>query len=280
MIKSEYSYGTSGIINGLLSTDNRKFNWNILFINIMTLIRNCYEKNIKINDLVKKLKIDIENINFHSELYTSGKYKIHIIYYWPQYKKCVPTELLRKENKQNKEISILYDRIYSVFYKYYGGSSTDYHSLFDSLYLKSKNKIIDSIITDPNIISAISLFKRYKTINNIKPALISHIGLDYHLKEFFYNTIILLSFSSRLLQSNLDISEKVFKIKTIRFNKYSHYLFGDSTLIKPNISISSKRRLKEISKDENWASLTNVVLSKKLINNGFLDKSLFRFNIY
>jgi len=280
MIKPDYSYGTSGIINGLLLSENKRYSWNTFFINIITIIRNCYTKNVSLNALLDKMIIDIESINFYVNIYTDNKYKVNIIYYWPTYDRCLDRKIIRKKSTMNKNIFILYEKIYNEFYKFYIGNKANHHPLFDMLSLKSQTKDISTVITTPNKIPPIYLFNKFKFIWKIKPVLISHIGIDYHLKNFFNNLIILLSFSGRLLITNTDIASKMFNIETIRFNKYSHFLFGDNILIASNISRSKKKELKEISKKENWISLTNIALFKKLVNGGFLDKKSFKLNIY
>lgn len=275
------SFGSSGLLNGLINTDNIKYQWNTFFINIITLLRNCYEKDINYETIIDKLKIDIENLNLYIDVYTNNKYPVKIYYYFPEYFKTTKTFSYKKNTKQNEIIYGFYYKLYKSTIDYSNkNTSSKLKSLFDIMSYQTNHKSVKTLFTDPTTQPLISLFKEGRSIKSIRPCLISNFEIDYHLKHFFYNLSILLSFSSRVLESSKDISLKVFKLNTLRFNKYSHSLFGDSTLIKSNISRKDKKRLKEIALLENWISLTDSILFKRLIKYDFLTKEDFRFHIY
>lgn len=273
------SYGTYGIINALTSDINKKFRWNTIIVNIVTIMRNCYMKDISYKDLLLKMQTDIETINLYTDSYVNGKYPATVYYYFPEYLYCLVLSLYRKMTKQNEAVYELYAKLYNSFVPYVEGDSSKHLPIFDLMSSITENKEIKSFYTIPPKIPAISLFKECQTKRNIRPCLISHYEIDYHLKAFFYNLSIILSFSGRVLANNRDITNKLYKSNIIRFNKYSHYLFGDSTLVKSHISRADKKRLKEFSLRENWALLTDHALYKRLKQYNLINER-FNFDIY
>lgn len=260
------SFGTNGILNGLSNKFYKRNGWNVFFINILTLIRNALsgEKS----KIYESLLNDIQLIKEYVDNYVDNRYAYKIIFYIPEYFKCLPTKVYREPNKSSRELLQVYLPIKRQLIQQFKLSPNNLINIDEKTFI-----FHNDLLTAP----AIALYRKTRVLNiPVKACLISHVVLDYHIRSLFKVCNILLSYTGKVLKTNEDISMKCFKSKYIKLNEYTHYLLGDPFLVKRHLDRNKTKYLTLLATKNKWNLCPDMVIKKDLIRHGFIDKS-FKF---
>lgn len=265
------SYGTSGILSGWIrQIQNRQFvNCDTLLVNMLTLVRNVYDKNLSYDENSTQLGMDMNAILHHFTeyiRYLRNHDNPSIIFYVPSYH-MVPPIHLRNENSSSKAISDMLRKIVRDTYP---------NERYDFSHGSLRVHVVHVGRTNFPQIELVSKIREL-TADCVRKSLrdywlISHMALDYHLIHKLNNRCILLDSHTGNAWKAGRLGDKVFNNPDIPFNSVTHLLFGDKTLIKSPLKIRDKREAIQLAKARNWKTST----SKQIVTDvsGMIDPKL------
>jgi len=259
-IDDSVSYGTQGIVQALrLKPDYSPKDVvkpSVIAIDLRTLGRNIYDRDIRVSELVKKLEEEVANlINiFNGTLAEVYDENVKVIFYVCAFRQIYADALIRPANAQMQII----EKVLSGFIATYAKkdpSDDRFKFIFPTdktnpiLYLK---KHVGENFTSGSVIIA------------------SGMPLDYHLYRW-YTCYVAQSYTGKLI-SKEDFNKAAFKFKDkdlykfIPFNMATHALFGDRHMVRPFVTRKWKDRAIEFAKNERWQlkTETQIITSCKL----------------
>ena len=132
-----------------------------------------------------------------------------------------------------------------------------------------------------NIIPFILLLDTIKAINNpiTNICLITHIPLDFYLMKYFNNIQLVESFTGKIIGKHM-LGYKFSKTNILPFNKYIHWLLGDRLFINRHLRRHGKKKLLEVALKNRWIIQPENIILRDIISLGFIDKNVFKSNIY
>lgn len=238
-------------VSALFKGDRRQ-TFDVFIINAMTLVRNCYDKKLNINNIFLNIKKDLDVLMRYIQLYfieqKNGIEKPYVIVYLPIYN--LPKNYLRQLSPDKLAIS----NIALQFFKKMCTNPPQISNMIDDCglaysILVGKNNLphreLGQIITN-------KLDKGVMRILHRRYLLISHVYLDFHLQNILGNKLYILESYTGKIKTVQDLGEKIFKDPYVPFNQYTHLLLGDNTLIKPMVYRSEKKKVLEVAKANHW----------------------------
>jgi len=229
-----------------------------ILVNLYTLIRNQYVKDLPIANIIQKIFLEIEEFSRDmSTLFEDSKiYKPSIVFYCYDYRKSVDPLYIRPLDMIRTFCNITFKLMRPQFIKLQNTSIETTRISF--LSLQNIIPVYDALY------NSLSLVK-----NNRKALLVSGMALDYHLLNKDPKIKLLESYTGKIL-SNTDIPKKVFKkYDKIPFTKASHVLLGDQKLLLPTLGIKKKKQLLELAIKENWSIKTRRFITISIRTHNF-----------
>lgn len=257
------SYGSLAIVERLVirSNDPPHMKKNILLINGMTIIRNCYDKDKTDRDIIAQFIFDLEKINYYFDNYAQGE-SILLVYFQPGIYEYLNENIRRTVTKSREDYCRLCILLMSSNNLEFGkikrmnssGYSTAYATVFKNTF---------SYMYLPNIIRSIHQ-------GNKKIWLVSHCPIDYFILNQL-DTEIISSHTGNIVTRN-DLGKRVFGEEDIPFNKTTYKLFGDKEFVKP--LISNRPKALEKLKGIKLKLKTEAEIAKIAVNVLGVDKKL------
>lgn len=259
--------GTGTIINALNGLTNKSSNniFDVIVVNIATLIRNNLSKERTDKEVVELVKNDL-----HDLIRAVGSYHENMgglvrnptmINYLPDYS-YLPAINARPNTGNRKRIADItegfirdddlrrrtrirdHERGTTIYEVYAGGRVM--------LPYKSIMREIADIFRLGNVDPRASLTSYL---------LISHAPLDYHMLLNYPRVTLLESFTGRFLKPK-ELGHKVFGTNFIPFNAVTHLLFGDSVHVDPFAKRKNKQLLTDMAKTQSWYVRTKEEIAK------------------
>lgn len=261
-----YSYGSDPAfikVNDLIDREGV----DTVAINVLTLMRNVYDKN---KTLDENLELLIDNIQNLKSNYSNYYYKQEIInpvlyFYLFNYENIIPDNYLRSNTTETKKIL---DRFKNRFIEYYTASYKQYFYTEPYENILVVFEIDDTPFNKPyhKLRLSISTFSNRHIV-----ALHTHIPIDAHIFPFFKSYIV------RSYQGDsYDINSyglKIFGVD-IPFIPNTHIVFGDKELIKGVVQRKQKKDLILQIQSEDWKLWSKNKISDKLNDMGLIPYKL------
>lgn len=262
------SYGLAPILNKVVAdyTSRRGVIYDYYVVNILTFVRNCFEATLTDNEILRNVNRDIEIYLYYMTNYISSlsnnQSKSVILLYVPTIYK-VHTSYGRKLNKRNTKLQEICNKVTKMLPTKLNDISRNGVYIF-TVSLRS------AVLPYKQIIKYISRLSN--TTKNYKGTygsmlLFSHCALDFHIHQTFKKLFILESFTGAI-KDYKSLGNKVFKVDTIPFNKYTHLAFGDSIHIDGPLKRNRKKAAIERSISHKWHLKTEIEIRSELFQCG------------
>ena len=249
------SMGLSNVLKSItvlsrMRADERKI-FDVIIINALTMIRNCYDKRKTEVQIKADISKDINTLLDYVKIYFSEQKlsveKPSIIVYLPRY--TLPDKFMRNVNTEK---DMLISRIAKdVFGKRckqtieemdFGACKIFFiEAGIGQLPYKTIYKVISSRCNT----GVIKLMNR-------RYLLVSHCPLDFHLQNDLGNKLFLLESYTGTLKSVQEFGKKVFKEDHVPFNQYTHLLLGDNVHVKPQVHRKDKQKILQEASKKLW----------------------------
>lgn len=237
------SFGTLGVIDAFANNPER---YDVVFINLTTILRNCYVKDAKVPDILRLANQDLEQLVTYIHMFSSDKVNI-VLYMDVHMRDRIPKGQRRPLTTPREMV----EKSVKAF--------TEYHSAPGRLTSIGQN----IFLYNTKGFAHHELIRVKSRVDKVgKACLISHCPLDYLLVTKEPTIDIIQSHTGNILQLT-EISKKVFKNEMVPFNTTSLSVFGDKDHIKPQFRSNKKIIEKEGSK---LRRMTSFELKKVMRN--------------
>ena len=252
---SKYSIGTgigfNFLANRLMESSDIT---DTILINISTLVRNRYEKGMKITDVSEMV---LEEIDFMItdlvNLLTFNKKRgaKALCLYGFDYRRMIPTALQRTPTDSRLNTIVGTGIVCDKLAKKESTFSMDGVSISYLLNTKSNHTISDLL----------HFTRDLPTMKNV--CMVSHVPIDWHIGHKIKQFYILETHTGHIVRMN-DIPHKLWKTEVMPFTNRSHVLLGDSNHITPTIVRKAKKELLELADKEHWMLKSYGYVESKL----------------
>lgn len=260
--EGRYSFGTTPAIDKIIDLVNHAKNDQgyIFLINLSTLVRNRWRKELKLQRIVDGVRQDMSGIS--NELNEVCKLKdpehAHlIVFYTMSYSKMIPSEYIRSQDSEQRAkvqdaTAMLINQVPST--KKVDGNFT--------------------VVVEHSKSSEASFKQLSKMIKNVGGSqvvtIISHQPIDYHIFDVNIKGNVVKSFTGDIESgSKSTLGSMVFKDPNVPFYPSLHVLLGDKELIKGSLDRKEKVRLLEMCASNGWRMRTNTYIADALFKNKF-----------
>lgn len=244
------SYGLAPILNTLVHTmPFRERNaWQVYMVNMETMLRNVMNDSRLSSDPINATLDECRLLAQYIHGYISGmplRIRPALCFYLPDYSN-LPSQYLkdrlpagtverwnakqRLRNEWSHNWGISYEDL-DVF----GSEVTNDNKAWVPLALAND---VDSRLGNASI--------KYLSV-----LMISHVALDFHICRRC-KTFTLLESHTGNFKKPSDLGKKVFGHAEVPFSKYTHVVFGDKQLLKPQFLPRARREVAERAKNEVW----------------------------
>jgi hypothetical protein len=244
---SVYSVGTAIAIDSF-EKNYIKYRYNVVAINIGTLIRNHIDKDNSYLDIQSNVLTELPVLlNEITQIINKSPPNLTplIFLYAIDYPKCINEVLIREATEYR---NILYKNI-----KYFISHSSRIFGEHQKGTFNNINVVFKEITQgEPSIYKILSNKIKHE-ISPVNVILISHMAIEFHIYRYVNNLILLESHTGEWKDTN-SFSKKVFgnNYKEIPFIPATHLCFGDKDLISPALSVKQKKELLEIANKNTW----------------------------
>lgn len=262
----EISYGVAPILSTFsnLSTRSSRPQWNLYLINIETIIRDRKDTKTDWKGIARSVLTDCTGMAQYISAYCrftlprNSKDRPVICFYLPHYFNMPKLLLKDKLPKGTEERWKIIDEVENIIKK--EGWQDKYEEteiIFASVGLEKNSFAHKDLVRD--------LSKAHGINNFRKTCMVSHVPMDFHLCRYFDNFHIVESYTGAIKEKK-DLGKKVFKDENLSFNKYLHFLLGDSKYNKQQVSASGKKQIKELAAKNHWNLLPDRHILQSIVN--------------
>jgi hypothetical protein len=257
------SIGTNALLNYFANhafTTNKRHR-DLYAINLMTIVRNCFEPTLSDSEILDRVNNDLELLKSYIISYNESFIEpSDILFYVPNYnglsvhKRKISGHKARIEQLTESLGKMLPNRPTNIY-------NTNKTRIFVNTFNASFPQF--------NIYKFIMTNSRKGSSSDV--LLISHCALDWHLYQLVFHTEVLESYMGEVINYK-QFGEKIFKNKFIPFNKYTHLVFGDTLLVNPILKRKEKQLALEIAEKRKWHIRTEAEIKVDLVNKCNIDK--------
>lgn len=262
MIELNLSPGTHGVflaMKNILKEPSCKVD--TILINVSTLVRNSYAKDLTLQQMREQFHTDIINgANTVTEVMGSNANikQPTIVLYAARYFDIIPLDHRRPFTDQRKKIHTLTEEVI----KNNHATKPAPHNV--------NNVTCLQINTIGSVAPATQLWNTIKKIKNTQTVLmLSHVPMDWYLCLRNPNKIKIIESYHGKIKTLDDFGMKLFKKPNLPLHPGIHALLGDKDYICPSINIKEKRRLYELAEEEVWEFKTNAYIRDSLRKHDF-----------
>ena len=258
--EGRFSFGTTPVVDKLLDVVNNGRNKNgyMFMINLSTLIRNRWRKELKISTVVNLVRKDMTGIA--TELSEACKLKDgfnqhSILFYTMTYGRMIPEEYQRSQNSEqrikcNDALIALIKQVPSTV-RVDGNFAVE---------------VAHYALKEPSYKVLVKYYKAKGGKHEVY--MMSHQALDYHMFGSGVTGNIVKSYIAEVIPGKVStLGEVVFKQPTLPFYPCTHVLFGDKELVKGSLGRKEKNEMLEWSKLGGWNLRTRTYVMEKLKNH-------------
>ncbi len=260
--EGRYSFGTTPAIDKLLDVVNmnKSKNGNVFLINLSTLVRNRWKKDLKLQKVVDLVKQDVSGLS--SEIsetckLVDNRHQHFIILYTMAYSRMVPDDYLHNRNTEQR--AKIQDATVMLIKQLPSVVKIDGNCTCEILHDNGKKpsfKVLSSKI---------------KSVGGNQTAfIISHIPLDYHIFDVNICGYVIKSFTGDVVDGlKSTLGEMVFKEAIVPFYPATHILLGDKELIKGCLDRKERKRFLELCEQNGWRMRTETYIRDAIFKYGF-----------
>lgn len=247
------SFGTSMFLQFLRSQiDNpRPLLFSCIFINIETILRNTYSKEVNLKQHIEAAYADMRMLfSVVAEYVDAHRLRLpdpRVIVYSCPYE--IPAAYARKLSPMNTavhEAAVHFRQTMDV------KAQDSYNNLY---------KVREYIAPGPFPSEQLYNFERSMHCKGKSVLLISHIPVDYHLLWRYPDVYLLESFTGKAVQRK-DIAQKVFKVTGVPFVPSTHVVLGDKVYVDAMAKRKMKKEILKTANNENWIALSSSSIAK------------------
>jgi len=264
-LEETVSYGTLGVLNTLVqrSDDPQHDKANLFFINIATIVRNCYDPKLNDTKILDQIGVDIEHLRHCIELYSKGP-TFCIFYFNPTMRQLIPDFSSRRSTPSRVTV----DRLTGVV-------AESEHILPNTPTIIGKIGAVTYygllVVKEFSHYELIVALRKIDSSVHWKPIICTHCPADLFLMEKFPGIRLIESHTGRIILPS-GFGRKVFKCDGIPFNRTTYKLLGDKEFLKPML----KNRTAVVNK----AQLLNLRLRtekeiKQILLSTFVSDPMF-----
>lgn len=221
-LEEKVSYGTLGILETIVkhTNDPPHLLRNILIINGDTILRNCYDKKMTYDAIIKQFSFDIEMLVQTFTSFTNGPSRI-FIYFHPAIRAHIPNIYQRVMTPSREDLQSLSSKIVVMI--------NASRNIFHQVKRNDDAQVFICMVVGDLAYRKLDLIIGLQSSQ--KAWLVTHCPIDYFIISKYPNVGIILSHTGIELHPK-DFSKKVFGDDSIPFNKTTYKLFGDKEFIK------------------------------------------------
>jgi hypothetical protein len=254
------SIGSNRIFHVLRTTAGLINNprWDLFIINVYTLLRNAYSKDIKQQAIEKIVDADVDLYMTFIGAYCSflRLMPATVLFYAPNYR-AIPKELLRKTTGQRAEMDVMYDKLLHKLPTKLTELTEDV-SVRKFLVATSGNTFPHKEL--PGYIREI--YGGIRTSGQIGTVLFTHCPIDLHLTTTIPKMDLFESFTGAIYPVS-EFGRKLTKEVKVPFNTTTHRAFGDDIHLIALCKGPQKTKLVELAAKRNWTIHTE----REIIND-------------
>jgi hypothetical protein len=258
--------------------------WDVILVNLDTLIRNNLGKGTRDDEVAKWTFEDIDNIiaAFHEYLEVlsvSSPYP-HFVLYVPHYD-ALPNVHRRIPNKEQLRILKIQQDIEKAHFP--RTMKPDVATQFGNMTCVTMHAGTNRTFPHQDIFSFVmNSIKEKMTLGKIKSTLglldlrigmISRQAVDLHLARYVKKFTLIESFTGEI-KSLESFGKKVFKVDTVPFNSATHLLFGDNILVEPMAKRKTKALLLERAESHRWISRSEASIIEDAVASGLVMRPM------
>lgn len=260
------SLGLAPILTQLVTwaKQSRRPIWDIVLINIQTMVRNNQQKGVSIDQLIVKISQDIQLLQSYVvnylQLEPRSAIDPQIIYYIPKY--VIPEQYAKTINKSLQE----QEEIVRLLKKKWAEHTTTQ----DGIITRCAHCGNDRTLPHRELLTKLQTWDRRYRYKRI--ALLSHIYLDFHLAQQVLQLQVIESFTAKV-KAKTDLGPKIFKYTDFPLNSYLHILLGDGQYIKRSVDRKSIKLMQDKATRKKWPYQAEKSILFDLVHLGIIPKN-------
>lgn len=278
------SLGVSKIIDTFynLSQAKQKIAWDIITINISTLIRNNCSKEVSDETILHNVDEDLDqivkSISKYYQSFTHPPEQTAVLLYFPDYS-ALPELHRRTENKTNARIRKITEQFSS---RTLTKNTKEKVIMFENLTCIIRKAGTSKLFPHQEIYQylthtigkgALSKIKTLFGLRQLKVAMLSHCPLDFHLCRYTKNFTLIESYTGNT-KTAIDFGSKLFDSEYVPFNTATHLLFGDKVHVVPIVKRNHKKMFLEYAKKQRWLTLDEPKIVQLIAATGQVPKQV------
>lgn len=277
-----YSVGATGVIDalGILRRDYRAPVWDVVLVNIQTLIRNNLSKENTNEEIVKGIFEDMDNIVYAVRDYLQSRPKPpidpKILIYLPTYAALHPV-YQRPENATTARIKEIQDMLIVKYITNPDEPEVVRLEGIECITMKAgslkefPHQTIFKYLDESRKPGKSKFLSTLLGWDSLRIGMISHCAIDWHLAFKVRHFHLIESYTGKIKEIS-QFGEKVFKTGFVPFCRATHLLFGDSTHVKPLAQRKNKQILLDLAKNSRWYSKTESSIINEAVGTGLLPR--------
>ena len=243
------TFGLSGILSAWSDflKVNRVPQFNVLMVNMLTMIRNAYHKELSDTEIFEQVSTDIKVLSYYFNEFKNHMHynkDAYLLIYIPSYHQ-IPKIYLREQPPSDKIISDILKRLID---KEFPEDEYRLEHMDLPVYITKVGKIKFPHL---ELIDKVKLYSEHSLIHNTY-ATISHYPIDYHFGGHVRNNFTNISSHTGDHWTYKTLGRKIFKNDFIPFNDVTHLLMGDPIVFKNPLNVRDRRMINELAKKDNW----------------------------
>lgn len=282
MEDSVRSAGAAGIVDALsqLTRTPRAPVWDVVLINLATLIRNALGKDVSDQTVVESVFDDTDNIvraiRRYFDSFPVPPEKPGVILYLPSYTK-LPDLHRRTPNTQTLRIQKIQNTLQNKYLKdpkipevINVADMTCVTMCVGNKFLYPHMELYEYIRKQATA-GIFGTIKSALGFINFRIGMVSHHAIDFHIAKNVKNFSLLSSYTGEI--KTLDqLGKKVFKLDGIPFNTATHLLFGDSTHVKPIAMRKTKQIIVDVATRGRWMTKSETSIINEAVATGQIPR--------
>lgn len=244
--------------------------WDIYFINLYTVARNVWIKDIRLDQFMHGIDTDTDMIATYLEAYHTnslGAKPPIIVFYVPTYE-AIPLKYRRECVGNTLEFNNLYDKVRARYPVKFSNIS---RSMASTLFFFPCNR---NLYPHKELVYAMEeKFFGDFTYRSPKVLLLSHCPIDLHLYKRIHNFSLIESYTGQIKKLK-DFGTKLVKDVDVPFNTYTHRLFGDSIHLTPLVSGKQKTLALDVAQKYKWINLTDSEILSLMVHKVGVKEAL------
>lgn len=258
-LNTRYSIGTSAMVATILPLlASPKVPYDTILINLETIMRNVYHKDLTVDKLVSATIR--EYVDFMSEIMgtignNSSIKKMYVAMYIGDHIATLPYRSRKKETPKRIIFKKAVERIQKkreLFFRRVV-DNVDFHGFT----LSTLRRVATQIAWQVS-----------KLVGSTKLLMISHIPLDFHVLQRHPNSAILESYTGRIIKySPMNLGRKVFKLDNVPFTTYTHAILGDNVSVSLIKDHNMKKKILTLASEHNWKMASRETVNRDIREN-------------